>query len=86
MKIGFLAMFGQWRNVLELLKYSWPFFGYDQRQWTESMLAAATTRTGLTEIVRSALRQRTCHTSLRIALCQDGRDKQRNSKHIPKPG
>ena len=48
-------MFGQWRNALESPKYSWPFFGYDQRQWTGSMLAAATSPTGLTEIVRTVL-------------------------------
>ena len=48
-------MFGQWRNALESLKYSWPFFGYDQRQWAGSMLAAATSQTGLTEIVRTVL-------------------------------
>ena len=55
MEPGRLAMFGQWRNALESLKYSWPFFGYDQRQWTGSMLAAATSQTGLTEIVRTVL-------------------------------
>ena len=55
MEPGCLAMFGQWRNALESLKYSWPFFGYDQRQWTGSMLAAATSQTGLTEIVRTVL-------------------------------
>ena len=51
---GCLAIFGQWRNGLESLKYSWPFFGYDQRQWTGSMLAADT-QIRLTEIVRAVL-------------------------------
>ena len=55
MELGCLAMFGQWRNVLELLKYSWPFFGYDQRQWTGSMPAVAISQTGLTQIVRTVL-------------------------------
>ena len=55
MDLGCLAMFGQWRNDLESLKYSWPFFGYDQRQWTGSVLAAATPQTGLTEIVCTVL-------------------------------